>query len=147
MEKQIYTDIEINAPAEQVWQCLTNFADFAKWNPFIRKITGEAKVGAKLELVQTTVEDSLAFCATILKAEPHRELRWLEYMTIPKLLDGEHAFIIEPIAADHVRLIHSDVFSGLLLRFFAKGLTTNTHQSFELMNQALKLQIEQPLHS
>jgi uncharacterized protein YndB with AHSA1/START domain len=48
--KGISTEIEINAPAEKVWQVLTDFAHFPYWNPFIREIIGSVVEGSRLEI-------------------------------------------------------------------------------------------------
>ena len=47
--KELHAEIEIQATAERVWQLLTDFERFPQWNPFIRQVKGQAKVGAKLE--------------------------------------------------------------------------------------------------
>ena len=38
--KELRTEIEINAPAERVWQILTDPAHFSDWNPFIHMPAG-----------------------------------------------------------------------------------------------------------
>lgn len=35
--KEIYTEIEIDAPASIVWSIITDFEDFTRWNPFIKE--------------------------------------------------------------------------------------------------------------
>jgi Polyketide cyclase / dehydrase and lipid transport len=47
VEKEIVTEIEINAAPSRVWQVLTDFEKYPIWNPFIKKITG---IPAKNEL-------------------------------------------------------------------------------------------------
>ena len=44
--KELRSEIEIQASAERVWQLLTDFPSFPQWNPFIRKATGNIRVGA-----------------------------------------------------------------------------------------------------
>ncbi len=39
--KEIYTEIEIQASPERVWQALTDLERFSQWNPFIRSAKGE----------------------------------------------------------------------------------------------------------
>ena len=48
--KQIHTEIEISAPAERVWELLTDFAAYPQWNPFIRYISGRPVPGERLEV-------------------------------------------------------------------------------------------------
>ena len=43
--KELRSEIEIQASAERVWQLLTDFASFPQWNPFIRKASGNIRVG------------------------------------------------------------------------------------------------------
>jgi uncharacterized membrane protein len=48
--KEVSTEIEIEAAAERVWEVLTDFAKFPRWNSFIKQLSGEARTGAKLEV-------------------------------------------------------------------------------------------------
>jgi uncharacterized protein YndB with AHSA1/START domain len=50
VEKEIVTEIEINAPPSRVWEILTDFEKYPTWNPFIKKISGEAVRNEKLEV-------------------------------------------------------------------------------------------------
>jgi uncharacterized protein YndB with AHSA1/START domain len=48
--KTLHTQIEIDAPAERVWDTLTNTADYPTWNLFIPRITGTLASGERLEV-------------------------------------------------------------------------------------------------
>jgi hypothetical protein len=142
--KELHSEIEIQAPAERVWQLLTDFASFPQWNPFIRKASGAIQVGGRLEVnIQPSGASGMTFRPTVLKAEPNRELRWLGHLLIPGLFDGEHIFTIEPLDETRVRFTQREVFTGLLVPVFARGLDTDTRRGFEEMNQALKARAEQ----
>src|SRR5215208_4064074 len=142
--KELRSEIEIEASAERVWQLLTDFADFPHWNPFIRRASGNPKLGQRLEVnIQPSGANGMTFRPTVLKAEPNRELRWIGHLLIPGLFDGEHIFTIEPLGANRVRFIQREIFRGLLVPLFAKGLDTDTQRGFGEMNQALKVQAEQ----
>ncbi len=142
--KELRSEIEIQASAERVWQLLTDFPSFPQWNPFIRKASGNLRVGERLEVnIQPSGASGMTFRPTVLKAEPNRELRWLGHLLISGLFDGEHSFTIEPLGESRVRFTQREVFTGLLVPLFARGLDTDTRRGFEEMNLALKTRAEQ----
>ncbi|VVB88316.1 Polyketide cyclase / dehydrase and lipid transport [uncultured archaeon] len=141
--KQLRTELEINAPAERVWQLLTDFASYPQWNPFIRRASGEPRKGAQLQVyLQPSGAKGMTFQPKVLKAEPARELRWLGHFLIPGLFDGEHIFTIEPLEAGHVRFVQREIFTGILVSLFSRWLSKDTRRGFEEMNQALKSRAE-----
>jgi hypothetical protein len=142
--KELRSEIVIEASAERVWGLLTDFTRFPEWNPFIRRARGNVKEGQRLEVhMQPSGANGMTFRPTVLKAEPNRELRWIGHLLIPGLFDGEHIFTIEPLGPDRVRFVQREIFTGLLVPLFARGLDTDTQRGFEEMNQALKVQAEQ----
>jgi hypothetical protein len=141
---EIRTEIEIAAPADQVWDVLQDLAAYPEWNPFIREIAGPIEEGARLNVrLQPPDGHGMRFRPRVVEVAPGRALRWLGHLGIPGLFDGEHRFLIEPVAPDRVRFVQEERFSGLLvpviLRFAGKG----TRQGFESMNAALKSRVEQ----
>jgi hypothetical protein len=140
--KELHSQIEINASAERVWGILTDFASYPQWNPFIRRIIGELKVGERLE-VRLEPPDSrgMTLRPTVLSAEPHRQLRWLGHLLVPGLFDGEHTLATEPLDENRVRFVQHEVFKGVLVPLVARSLA-NTLRGFEEMNGALKEQAE-----
>ena len=143
--RELNTEIEINASAERVWQLLTDFDSYPQWNPFIRSIEGKPELNSKLNIfVQPSGARGMKFNPTVLKAEPQRELRWLGSLLIRGLFDGEHVFIIEPLAENRVRFVQHEKFSGLLVPLFWRSLDTDTRRGFNEMNVALKERAENP---
>lgn len=141
MTRRIETAIDIAAPAAAVWRVLIDFAAYPEWNPFIRRITGEAKAGARLEVtVQPAGRKPMTFRPTVQVADPDRELRWLGRVLLPGVFDGEHAFIIET-QAQGCRLRHEETLSGLLVPAFG-AMLDDTARSFVELNAALKRHAE-----
>lgn len=139
MKKELYTEIEINAAPEKVWQILIDFADYPNWNPFIKSIKGKPEVGEKLEnFIQPSGAKGMTFKPTLLVVEKEKELRWLGKFFVPGLFDGEHFFKIETLDEKRVKFIHGENFKGLLVGFLAKSLDTDTLRGFREMNEALK---------
>jgi uncharacterized protein YndB with AHSA1/START domain len=48
--RELRREIVIDAPPERVWAAVTDFAAYPEWNPFIRRISGELREGARLEV-------------------------------------------------------------------------------------------------
>jgi len=139
--RRIETAIDIAARPAAVWGVLIDFAAYPDWNPFIRRLQGEASVGARLEVtVQPPGGRAMTFKPTVLAAEPNRELRWLGRVLVPGLFDGEHVFRLEPTPSG-CRFHHSETFDGLLVSLFA-GTLAKTEQGFAEMNEALKSRVE-----
>jgi hypothetical protein len=137
--KQLYTEIEIDAPAKRVWGALTDFASYPQWNPFIRHIRGRLAPGERLQArLEPPGGRAMTFKPKVLTAEPNRELRWLGHLLAPGVFDGEHSFTIEPLEENRVRFVQRETFKGLLVPLFARSLETNTQRGFEEMNHALK---------
>jgi hypothetical protein len=142
--KELYSEIEIQATDEKVWQILTDFVSFPQWNPFMRRVVGEPKTGAKLEVhLKPSGASGMTFRPTVLKAEPKRELRWLGHLLIRGLFDGEHILTIEHLAENRLQFVQREIFTGVLVPLFARGLDTDTRRGFEEMNRALKERAEQ----
>lgn len=134
--KEVRTEIEINADPEKVWQILADFDKYDQWNPFINRIVGQAKEGAKLEIhIETPGGRKRKYGPTVTKVEQGRELRWLGKSL---LLNGEHIFTIEQLQPMRVLFVHREVFDGPLTLIFGKSLDTDVKQGFEEMNRALK---------
>jgi hypothetical protein len=141
--KELHSEIEIYAPAERVWRLITDFPSYPRWNPFIRRISGEPTTGERLEVrIEPPGGRGMTFRPTVLKAEPNRELRWLGHLLVPRLFDGEHSLTIQPLGEHRVRFVQSEVFRGLLVPLFARSLDDNTKRGFEEMNHALKVRAE-----
>lgn len=141
MTRRILTAIDIDASADAIWRVLVDFNAYPEWNPFIRRIVGEAKVGARLEVTaQPEGRKAMTFKPTVRVAEPGRELRWLGRVLIPGIFDGEHAFIIEPRTGG-CRLRHEETFAGLLVPMFG-AMLDDTARSFAHLNEALKRRAE-----
>jgi len=142
--KELRSEIEIAAPAGQVWAILTDFEGYPQWNPFIRRVRGNLVEGERLEvMMQPSGAEGMTFSPTVLHAEADRELRWIGHLFVPGLFDGEHIFTIEPLETGRVRFTQREIFTGLLVPLLARMLDTDTRRGFEEMNRALKARAEQ----
>jgi hypothetical protein len=143
-ERRIETGVEINAPASRVWAVLTDFARYPAWNPFITAIAGKPAAGEWLSItIRPPGKFAITMRPTLVAVTPERELRWLGHLIVSGIVDGEHFFLLEPLAEDRTRLIHGENFSGLLIAVMG-GMFAAVEAGFEAMNTALKQKTEQP---
>ena len=141
--RELFTEIEIQAPADKVWRILTDLSRFAEWNPFIRKAQGEVKKGARLHVhIVPPNSKGMTFKPSVTRVVQGWEFRWLGRLILPGLFDGEHIFEIVPIDNTAVRFIQREKFRGVLVPIFWRNLDTHTRQGFNEMNKALKKRAE-----
>jgi hypothetical protein len=142
--KEINTELEIMASSEDVWQVLTDFPNFGKWNPVIIQINGEAKVKTKLEIhLRTTSGKSRIYRPIITKIEPNYELRWFGKSHFPGIFNGERIFTIDSLGEKHVRFFHREIFTGIGAYLAGDRLDRDVRQTLNQMNVALKRHVEQ----
>ncbi len=141
--ERIETKITIAAPANVVWHVLTQFEAYPQWNPFIRSVSGRAKVGGRLTIrVQPEGGMPMSFKPTVLRAEVDRELRWVGKLLFGGIFDGEHSFVLTAIDGKHTHLHHNEEFRGLLVPLFRRWIHGSTASGFRAMNEALKQRAE-----
>ena len=141
--RELKTEIEINGSIDAVWEILTDFNSYPEWNPFIKKIEGELKVGVQLKVyIEPPGGKGMTFKPFVKRLEPKTEFKWLGHFLIPGIFDGEHIFQLEQINDNKIKFIHSENYNGLLVPLLWKSLNTNTRQGFEEMNNSLKNRAE-----
>jgi hypothetical protein len=141
---EIRAEIEIDAPAERVWQVLMDFTSYPQWNPVMRVTRRDAEPGTRLKVhVRPWRRLGMSFCPTALTAEPSRELRWQARLLFSGLFAGDHSFTIEPLGKNRVRFVQHEVLTGLLAPLFMLVTGSRNRRVFEDMNEALKRRAEQ----
>jgi hypothetical protein len=137
--RELRTEIEFEGTPEEVWEVLTDLPAHAEWNPFIRRVEGDLRIDAKLEVrLEPEGERGITLHPTVLAVEPGRELRWLGHLLVPGIFDGEHRFQIQEVGPGRVRFTQSERFGGILLPLFWKKLRDGgTAKGFRAMNEAL----------
>jgi hypothetical protein len=134
----IATVVEIDAPPERVWEVLIDLPAYPEWNPFIVAASGKVAVGETLSLSMVLPGyDPITISPRLLIVEPGRELRWKGRLVLPGLFDGEHAFILTPLADGRTRVDHTESFAGLLLPVLRSFIFDATVEAFHKLDAAL----------
>lgn len=137
--KELYTEIEINAPKDKVWSILIDFESYPRWNPFIQSISGELKMDAKLKVViQPPNGSKMTFKPLITGINKGSSFEWLGHLFFSGVFDGNHIFELVGLPGEKTKLIQREKFSGFLVNSFWKKLDTDTRKGFEMMNERIK---------
>jgi len=137
--REIYTEIEIDAPAKIVWKELVTFEEYPTWNPFIRSISGDRYKGSRLNVsIHPVNSKALNIKPILLNVEELKEIRWLGKLLLTGIFDGEHVFKIQEISENKVKFIQSEKYKGILVPIIWNGMEPGVNQGFQVMNKALK---------
>lgn len=143
MKKEIKTELLIEASPERVWEILTAFEKYPLWNPFIKSIQGNAKVGGKIVVrIEPPQAKGMTFKPTVLAFLKNKEFKWIGHLLFPGLFDGEHRFELIDNGNGTTTFIQAERFKGILVRLFSKMLDTSTIDGFNAMNRKLKEEAE-----
>ena len=130
-------DTTIAAPAETVWDILTNTAAWPEWDPFCERIEGTVAPGAKLK----------AYSKRAAELSPPTRMVWSGGMPLG-LFKGVRTFSLSPSgspagspAGDGVRFELHETFDGLMLPLIAKSLPDMT-EAFQAFCKGLKERAE-----
>lgn len=135
---EVTSQIEIEAAPDAVWRVLVDFADYEKWNPFIRRAGGRAEVGKEVRVrVQPSLPIPLRLRAKVTVSEHALELRWFGHTIAPWVGAGDHVFQLERLGPSRTRFTQREVFTGVLPRIFRRLLLRETKRGFDAMNEAL----------
>ena len=143
MRHDIRTEIDIEAPPEEVWPHLIGLAAYADWNPFITRAAGAAEEGQKLSLrMEPPGGRGMTFSPRVTAVSTSAHFEWLGHLVVPGLFDGRHRF--ELVATDSgTRFVQSESFRGLLVRPLRRSLDGRTRDGFEAMNAALRRRVRE----
>jgi len=140
---EIVTRVEIAACPAEVWRALTDFGEYPRWNPVIRRISGPLRPGGVLS-VAFRPRGSLPvwFRAMLTVVQPEIEFRWTGKLIATPLFSGDHFFRLRQIGPNRVELIQGEVFAGFLAPLLYRLLHNYNRSGFLEMNEALKAYVE-----
>jgi hypothetical protein len=138
-KRTIRSAIEIRAPLETVWRTLTDFAAYREWNPHVRQVRGQPRLGGRLTIhSQPPTGRTVVLRPVIVAWNPPTELRWRGTFVSRRLFSGEHGFRLEKLDDSRVRFHQEETFSGLLVPLYARLRLPRTRAGFAQMNEALR---------
>lgn len=141
MARVIETSVVIAASPVRVWSVLMDFDAYRAWNPFIRSLSGEQRIGGCLEaVIEPPGGKPQTFRPVVTEFVPERIFCWRGTLPIPGLFTGEHRFSLAT-EGPNTLFTQSEAFSGLLVPFVGSILAA-TERGFHAMNEELKARVE-----
>jgi len=142
--REIKTEIEISAPTTEVWRIITNIDDWAEWSPIINQASGNAALGSTLSITMIGEEegkDGPKYSPVITILDEPKSFRWRATMMAGFIMTNDKLFELEETSTG-TRLIHKELFSGMLVPLFWSSVEKNVPTMLNSMNEALKTKAE-----
>lgn len=141
---EVHTEIEIDAPAEEVWALLSAFDRYPDWNPLVRRLLGSPEVGStlKVRIESPNGKGPITFHSRLVAYEPGREIRWVGKLLLEWIFAGEHTLRVEPRGEDRSLFVQREDYRGVLARPAIWLFGNHVRTRFEQMNRALKDHVE-----
>lgn len=128
--------IEVAAPPEVVWDVLTGFADWPKWNPDVKSMSFDGPLEPGLTFRWKSGPGTIV--STLEEVDPPRRVRWRgRTMSIAAL----HEYRLEPRDGG-TRVETEETFSGLLARLMRGSLQKTLDRALEQGLEQLKAEAE-----
>ncbi|EFJ47369.1 hypothetical protein VOLCADRAFT_117866 [Volvox carteri f. nagariensis] len=142
------TQVEINAPAERVWEIMGNLREWSSFNSFL-KIENAPDTPAPGQSLRVSFQPPghakpTVMAPQVVAYKPGTELRWRGKLFGSDLFFvGEHFFTLQPVGTDRTLLLHGEDFKGCLVPLLGSVLA-DTKKGFVEFNEGLKRAAEQP---
>lgn len=142
--RELRTEIEIAAPLTKVWSIITDFDNWKAWNPIFNQVSGGASLGSKLNVTVRGKDgkDAEKYMPIVTNFEEPTLFRWRATMMAGFLFTNDKVLELEETGGG-TRLIHKEMFSGILVPLFWSKFETGVPPMLKSMNDALKIRAEQ----
>ena len=137
------TTFAVDAPAERVWEVLTDFDRYPEWNPSLPSIAGRPEAGSTVTLTLAMPgRPSAKVKARLTEMVPGRRMVWDGNVGADWLFAGHREFLIDPEPDGGVRLTHVEDVSGLLFPLFRLFMGGAIQRHHDGLNSAVKERAE-----
>ena len=138
MKRAVEHRLGVQAPAEIVWEVVSDFETWREWNPLYRKAEGQMKIGTALTLEQHLPGQPAQVIAPIVQDwVPYEQLHWRSsrmggFVTAIRYLE------IENMGPQNATFSNGELFMGLLLRFISREERRQLRAAFTQMGEAVR---------
>jgi hypothetical protein len=139
----LYTEINISAPKQRVWQVLIQKDRWKHWNTFLfdcdSKVPFQQGKEVFLSLRRLPNEEETQFEPLVTRVQPNICLSWVS--SIPGFRN-EYMFELQEIGVGRTKYVHKTDYSGILTRAFLPFIREDEQQGIQRMARELKRYVE-----
>lgn len=138
MKRAVEHRIGVQAPAEIVWEVVSEFETWHHWNPLYRKAEGQMKIGTALVLEQHLPGEPPRVIQPVVQDwVPYEQLHWRStrmggFVTAIRYLE------IENMGPANSTFSNGELFMGMLLRFVGREERRKLKAAFAAMGEAVR---------
>jgi len=139
-QQEIITEIEITAPPSKVWSIITDINKWQEWSPIIKSSQGASLVGSTVDITMIGKEegkDGPQYSPVLMELKEPNYFRWRAHMMAGFIFTNDKVLELKQTKTG-TRLIHKEIFSGLLAPIFCSQMEKGVPPMLNSMNQALK---------
>lgn len=134
--------IGIQAPADVIWEVISDLSAWGQWNSLYPKASGQIRIGGTLDLTLALPgQKPQEIHPTVLEWVPNEQLHWRLSM-LGGLVKTTRFFEIESLAEESCIVSNGELFSGLMGPSLAKRMGRAVYRAFSDMDNALKARAE-----
>lgn len=140
----VRTSLVMPHSPDAIWRVLSDWPAYGEWCRLMPRITGEARVGGRVDLKLRLVGPPMSVDAIITRYEPGRGLSWEgpSNPVIAALGKGHHGFEIVDLGDGHSRFVHSERFTGPTLRLAWPWLGPRAERAYAEFNEELSRRVQ-----
>jgi hypothetical protein len=138
----IRTSIDIEAPANKIWELLGDFGTYGAWNPLTPRIDGDLIEGSVVTLHVRLGGQKMVRKHIISRVEKARAICWTIRSRWPWLLRGERCQTLEELGDGRCRYANEERVHGLASWLVALFFRGKIRGSIAAVGEALKAQVE-----
>jgi hypothetical protein len=139
----VRAEIEIDAPAERIFDILTDLKSYSEWNPFTPRVESTLRPGDAVHLYVRLRGEKLSHRVEyVTRNERPARLCWGTKIGAGFLLRAERCQSLSPIDARRTRFVNEDVLRGWLAPLVMLLFGSDMQRGFETVAAALKQRAE-----
>lgn len=132
----------VAAPADVIWEVLSDIPSWPQWNPLYPKADGVIRIGSVLDLdVAIEGQPVRPIKPVVLDWAPYDHLHWRLSMA-NGMIKSVRYLEIEPLSDTGCIFSNGEIFGGLLTPFVIGPMRYPIRRGFEALGEALKVQAE-----